>query len=63
MSIWNPKDFCKEGYYGINNKDIAVCGKENYQNPCLKKECELYQLTEKAKIASRKQKSITELLK
>ncbi len=39
---WNPKDYCKEGYFGVNNKDIAVCGKENYEKPCIKEKCELY---------------------
>lgn len=44
---WNPKDFCKEGYYGINYKQVPVCGKDNYESPCIFEKCELYRIKKK----------------
>lgn len=44
---WHPEDFCKRGYYGINNKNVPVCGKLNYDFPCIGKVCPLYRVKKK----------------
>lgn len=44
---WTPTDFCKDGYYGLDNQNIPVCGRDNYQTPCKKEQCELYNVKHK----------------
>ena len=45
--MWHPNDFCKKGYYGINYKNVPVCGKEDYKERCIKEQCELWCKKEK----------------